>query len=228
MRFNIFIIGWGKYKMEKRKSILLDVDEVVCFSGILQAVNDFLGTEYVIDDFTDYYIDEVAIPKERFSEFNHFLDTRNLYANACLLPGAIESIKELNEVYDIYPCSSCINPFNIKGSSRLFADKYNFLIENLPFIDPERFILTSAKHMFKADIKIDDRVPNLNGHIETKILFPSYHNKNIINGELKEKGIVRAGYDWITGWDEVKTILLGQPQCIENSDSKAYCLKIGE
>ena len=55
-----------------RKKILLDVDEVICFSGFLDAVNEFLGTSYLIDDFTDYYIDEVAIPKDQFEDFKRF------------------------------------------------------------------------------------------------------------------------------------------------------------
>ena len=59
------------------KKILLDVDEVICFSGFLEAVNDFMSTNYEIDDFTDYYIDEVVIPKERFNEFNGFVNDRN-------------------------------------------------------------------------------------------------------------------------------------------------------
>ena len=55
-------------------------------------------------------------------------------------------IKKLSELYDIYICSSCVNPFDIKGSGRMFADKFNFLIENLSFIKPGNFIFTSAKH----------------------------------------------------------------------------------
>ena len=30
----------------KKKDLLLDVDEVICFSGYLEAVNDFLNTNY--------------------------------------------------------------------------------------------------------------------------------------------------------------------------------------
>ena len=44
-----------------KKKILLDIDEVFCFSGYLELVNEFLNTNYTIDDFTEYYIDEVAI-----------------------------------------------------------------------------------------------------------------------------------------------------------------------
>lgn len=101
--------------MNKKKDILLDVDEVICFSGFLEAVNDFMGKNYVIDDFKDYYIDEVAVPKEKFDEFNQFVNTRNLYENAHILPKAVETLEELNRGYNIYPCSSCVNPFDVKG-----------------------------------------------------------------------------------------------------------------
>ena len=191
-----------------KKRILLDVDEVICFSGFLEAVNEFLNTSYVIDDFKDYYIDEVAVPKERFDEFNEFLKGRNMYENAHILPGAIETIEKLNEEYDIYICSSCVNPFDIEGSARMFSDKYNFLIKYLPFIKPGNFIFTSAKHMFKADIQIDDRISNFDETIEIKILFPSYHNKDITDEELAAKGAIRAGDEWRTAWEEIEKILL--------------------
>ena len=161
------------------------------------------------NDFTDYYIDEVIIPPERMDEFNKFINGRNMYENAYILPGAIETIKRLNEVYDIYICSSCVNPLDVKGSGRVFTDKYNFLLENLPFIKPSNFIFTSAKHLFKADIKIDDRLSNFEGDdIEIKILFPSYHNNDLTVDELTAVGVVRAGYSWRKGWQEVEKMLL--------------------
>ena len=36
--------------MIQKPNLLLDVDEVICFEGFLDAVNDFLGTTYQIDD----------------------------------------------------------------------------------------------------------------------------------------------------------------------------------
>ena len=71
--------------MNKKKTILLDVDEVICFSGYLEAVNEFLNTQYAIDDFTDYYIDVAAVPKEKFQDFHHFLENRNMYQNATII-----------------------------------------------------------------------------------------------------------------------------------------------
>ena len=79
-----------------KKKLLLDVDEVICFTGFLSFINEFMNTNYVIDDFKDYFIDEMAIPKDRFEEFNNFINKRNLYENAYVLPHAIETIKILN------------------------------------------------------------------------------------------------------------------------------------
>ena len=191
-----------------RKKILLDVDEVICSSGFLSAVNEFLGTNYEIDDFTDYYIDRNAIPKEKIEEFKEFVNNRNLYENTYILPGANEVIKRLNEVYDIYICSACVNGLNVEGSGKIFMDKYNFLIKNFSFLNPEHFIFTNTKNLFKADIQIDDRLSNLDDEIEIKILFPSYHNKNVTDEELKQKGVLRAGYDLRNGWNEIEKILL--------------------
>lgn len=193
--------------MEKKK-ILLDVDEVICFSGFLNAINEFLNTNYVIDDFTDYYLDEAAIPKERMPEFNKYINQKNMYENAFILPDAIEVLNKLNEVYDIYICSSCVNPFDIEGSGRIFADKYNFLMHTLPFIKPERYIFTSSKHLFKADIQIDDRINNFDSDIKTKILFSSYHNMNIPKEKLLKNNVTRAGDNWRTAWKDIEKLLL--------------------
>lgn len=191
-----------------KKDLLLDVDEVICFSGYLEAVNDFLNTNYTIDDFDKYYIDAQVVPKEKISEFNEFVSKRNLYNYTSFLPGAIETIKKLNEKYNIYILSACINPFDLDNSGIQFKNKYDFLRKNLPFINPRNFIFTSSKHMLKADIQIDDYIVNFDSDVKLKILFPAYHNKDLDENLLKEKNIIRAGYDWKTGWEEVSKILL--------------------
>lgn len=193
-----------------KKKILLDIDEVFCFSGYLELVNEFLNTNYTIDDFTEYYIDEVAIPEDRKQEFYQFISTKDQYENPVLLPGTLETIKILSKYYYIYPCSDCRNPFDLKNSGRIFKSKFELLYRLIPedVIPPKNYIFTGAKDICRADIQIDDLVSNLNPAIPIRILFPSYHNKNISNEELKEKGILRAGYDYHTGWQEVAKILL--------------------
>ncbi len=191
-----------------KKILLLDVDDVICFNVFLSAINEFLGTNYEIDFFKEYYIDKCVIPKERFDEYNRFLSERNLYKDAYPLPGAVEKVKRLDKVFDIHICSSCINPFNIESSGRLYKDKFDFLIRVLSFLNPEKFIFTNYKNLIAGDIIVDDRLSNLGGNREQRILFPAYHNKEISDNELIKNKIVRAGYDWKTGWDEVENILL--------------------
>lgn len=194
----------------QKKTLLLDVDEVICFSGYLELVNEFLNTNYEIDDFKDYYIDEVAIPKDRITEFNAFVHTKNKYLNPVVLPNAIDTIKRLNEVLNIIICSSCINPLDIENSEKDFVNKFKFLMKSLPFLDPNSFIFTGQKNIFTADFQIDDRVCNLAGDVETKILFPSYHNKDITDEYLKQQGIIRAGLDWRYGWIEAEKIIISK------------------
>ena len=191
-----------------KKVLLIDVDEVITFSDILDAINEFMNTDYSIDDFNTYFIDREVIPQDKILEYNKYLVSRGFYKKPKVLPNAVEVIKELNEIYDVYICSSCINLIDVNSSGDIFKDKFDFLVNLLPFINPKHFIFTSSKHLIKADIIIDDLIDNLKNDIELKILFPSYHNKEYTADELKSFGIVRAGYDWRTGWEEIKKILL--------------------
>lgn len=191
-----------------KKVLLIDVDEVITFSDILDAINEFMNTDYSIDDFNTYFIDREVIPQDKILEYNKYLVSRGFYKNPKVLPNAVEVIKDLNEIYDVYICSSCINLIDVNSSGAIFKDKFDFLVNLLPFINPKHFIFTSSKNLIKADIIIDDLIDNLKNDIELKILFPSYHNKEISNEELDKFGIIRAGYDWQNGWEEIKKILL--------------------
>lgn len=180
------------------KKLLLDFDDVVCQSVFLDMANEFLGSNYVIDDFTNYYVDEEAIPKNRFEEFKEYMSNHNLYLNAKLMPHAKEVLERLNNVLDIYICSSCLSPFNLKDSGRIFKDKYDFILKELPFLDPHKFIFTGAKNLVTADFIIDDRLDNLKNNTKIKILFPAHHNHNMVKEELN--GIVTFPYDLDNVW----------------------------
>lgn len=193
-----------------KEKILLDIDEVLCFSGYLELINEFLNTKYEIDDFTDYYIDEVAIPKERMAEFCEFMKNRDQYENPMFLPHAIEAIKHLSKYYDIFPLSDCRNNFDLKHSGRIFKGKFELLYRTFTQeeIPSKNYIFTGTKDLFSGDIQIDDLVRNLNTDAELKILFPSYHNKGISEEELNEKGIIAPTRDWKKGWQEVEKLLI--------------------
>ncbi|MBE6158548.1 MAG: hypothetical protein E7159_01830 [Firmicutes bacterium] len=183
------------------KKILIDVDEVICNTTFLYYMNEFLGTDYKLDDFKTYYIDDV-IPDEKKEDFYNFYISHDIYEKAELIDGSLEGLEKLTHDYDVYLYSSCIMFNKEKESGKLFMDKYNFIMNKLPFIKPENVIFTNTKNMIVGDIQIDDRLKNLMGPTDTKILFTAYHNKDITEEELKEKNVIRAN-----NWKELVDII---------------------
>ena len=96
---------------------------------------------------------------------------------------------------------------------------YRFIPEYV--IPVKNYIFTGAKNICVGDVQIDDLVSNLNPNIKVKILFPSYHNKKVSDEKLKKLGIIRAGYDYHTGWQEVLNILL-KPELTKINEGKSY------
>ena len=187
-----------------KKKLLIDVDEVLCNSELLTKINEFKNTKYKIDDFTDYYLDDYVLSSEKEKQkFYKFYLEKNSYDYATLLPNAYEVLEKLNRIYDIYICSACVMFCMIEQSGKFFMDKYNWLLKTFPFLDPNKFILTNSKNIFKADIQIDDRLSNLGGYISQKLLFTSYHNKNISDKELNILNIIR-----VNSWKDIEKILL--------------------
>lgn len=188
------------------KKLFIDVDDVICDNGFLVLLNDFLQSDYTVDDFSTYYIEDSVIhDEEQKKEFYKYIANKNTYDNAYLFPRAKEVLEKLNKVYDIYICSSCaIDIPGLKEASGVFyLNKYNYLIENLPFLDINKFIFTGCKNVFKADIQIDDRLSHLQGDVETKLLYSAFHNKEYTDEYLSSIGVTR-----VNSWDDIERILL--------------------
>ncbi|MGN0973455.1 MAG: hypothetical protein ACI4OT_01795 [Bacilli bacterium] len=184
------------------KKLLIDIDEVICENGFVEALNKFKNTNYKLDDFKNYLIEDFLDSDEKEAFYDFFLE-RDSYENVNLIKDSIEVIKELNEVCDIYLYSACIMYGRENNCGRIFSDKYNFIIKYLPFIDPKKIIFTNTKNLFLGDIQIDDKLSNLEGPIKLKLLFTAYHNKEIDDKTLKEKNIIR-----VNNWQDVKKIVL--------------------
>ena len=194
--------------MDNKINVLLDVDDVICFPSYLAWINELLNTNFQEDDFKDYIKEKEIMKGEELQEFNKFIKDRNPYQEAIILPKAIEVIKKHLDTCNYYMLSSCINPCLKEESGKLFTYKYNFLLKILPFINPENFVFTNAKHLLKGDIQIDDYLPHLLANkTPYKILFPAAHNKSVQDVELKKNKIVRAGSNWRNGWENIDILL---------------------
>ena len=132
---------------EQKKILLVDFDDTICQSVFLKKVNDFLGTDYKIEQFKEYLIDSI-VPEDRRKEFFASFFETDPYEKLPLIDGAKEALKKLSKKYDIYVCSSCVMLNSPKSSARLFSSKYEYLIKNLPFLDPKKFIFTSSNGVY--------------------------------------------------------------------------------
>lgn len=182
--------------------IMIDMDDVICDGGFLALVNQFLNANYKKDDIKTYYIQDL-IPKERYPEWTEFFNKENVYDYVDFLPDAYEVMKKLSKKYELYICSSYIFRDNEEYSAKNLMNKFEWLYENIPFILPENYIFASNKEIINCQIKIDDKLSNLSGNANKKLLFTAYHNKNITKEELEKNGVKR-----VNGWKEIENILL--------------------
>lgn len=184
------------------KKIMVDMDDVICEGGFLSLVNQFLKTNYKIEDIKTYYVQDV-IPKERLEEWSKFFNTKNVYNYCKMVIDTYEVLEKLSKRYEIYIASAYIFRDNEEYSANNLKNKFKWLYKNLPFISPDNYIFTTNKEIINCDIKIDDKLSNLKGKAETKMLFTAYHNKTITEEELKQEGAIR-----VNGWKDVEKILL--------------------
>lgn len=184
------------------KKIMIDMDDVICDGGFLSLVNKFLKTNYQKKDLKTYYIQDL-IPKEKYPEWTEFFNTKNVYDYVEFLPDCYEVMEKLSKKYELYITTAYIFRDNEEYSAKNLKNKFEWLYENIPFISPNNYIFTTNKEIINCEIKIDDKLSNLSGNAETKLLFTAYHNKYIKEKELKEKGVIRAN-----GWKDIEKILL--------------------
>lgn len=182
-----------------KKKIMIDMDDVITQGGFLHLINEFLGSSYKIDDFKEFYMQDMLPDKEAF--FSWFVE-QNQYDYCEMLPGAKEVIEELNKHYDVYIGTSYVFRDIPHESSVILKQKCDYLKKELPFITPFQYIFLYDKSILNIDIKIDDKPDNLT-NCERKILFNAWHNNNLTEDELNELGIER-----VNSWYEIKEKLI--------------------
>lgn len=184
------------------KKILIDMDDVICEGGFLRLVNQFMNTNYTKEDIPTYHIQDL-VPEEKRKEWNEYFKKYNLYNYVEFLPDAYEVIEKLNRQYEIYILTAYVLRDLPEFSGKFLHYKYDWLYQNLPFIHPDNYIFTTNKEVINGDIRIDDKLSNLDGPAQTKLLFASYHNQNHTKEELEQKNVIR-----VNSWKEIEKILI--------------------
>lgn len=187
-----------------KKSIMIDMDEVIVIGRFSEFLVEFLG-EVDFNQLHSQYRQDLI--KGREEEFKQIYQYKNLYKNDNgdyiePLPNCVEVMQDLNKNYDVYIVTTYIWKENVIDASTNLKNKFEYLHYWLPFIDTNNFIFMTDKTKIRYDIGIDDRLSNLE-NCDKKLLFTEFRNKKLTDKELKEKGVIR-----VNNWLDVKKELL--------------------
>lgn len=179
--------------MTEKMSIAIDMDDVLAGTTekMILSYNALKKTNYVPDDLLTLDLEVVFDEKtiaQMFKELNAPGFTRNLVVKE----NAIEVVKELNEVYDVYIATAAME---VPGS---FQDKFEWLQEHFPFLDVNHYIYCGNKKVVRSDYLIDDNLKQLHQFKGTGILYTAHFNKKI-----------EAPFTRIENWTEVHGHFLG-------------------
>lgn len=185
-----------------KQKIMIDMDDVIVNQdGWIGLVNKFLNTSYTIDDVDGYYIQDL-VPDNLKNDFTNFFINKNVYDYSGIYDDAIDVIKKLNDKYDVYICSAYVFRDHLLYSADSLKYKFEFLVKYFSFIKPDNIIFSSNKKIINCDIKIDDKISNLE-NAKIKLLYKAYHNKNADKDKLKQNNIIM-----VNNWKEIEKILL--------------------
>lgn len=182
------------------KTIMVDMDNVITDGVFKEYIEEFYSKKIDLEEIKVYdYVQNIT--NNNREEFWKAMIDKNFYDKAPLLEGCYEVLKKLNEKYNIFIVTSYLWNETIDLSGKNLQNKYYYLREMLPFIGPEKYIFTTDKSLLKFDIRIDDRINNLEG-ASLKILFSAWHNRDITDMELSKKNIIR-----VNNWYDILRIL---------------------
>jgi len=164
--------------MMQRKSIMIDMDEVIVKGRFTEFLDEFLGG-VDFEKLNGFYRQDLIKGKEE--EFKKIYQFKNLYKNedgsfVAPFEKCVEVIKKLSEQYDIYIVTSYVWKENVIDAAENLKNKYEYLKHFLPFIDSNNFIFITNKTKIKFDMGIDDRPKNLNS-CNRKLLYTEFRNE---------------------------------------------------
>ncbi|MBQ9019106.1 MAG: hypothetical protein IJ097_02180 [Bacilli bacterium] len=179
------------------KTLMIDMDDVITNGNFNKYIEEFMNIKIDMTKITNYeYVQDLV--KSKKEEFWKYVENKDLYKGAPLFKDCYEVLKKLNDKYDLYIVTSYLWTDVIDISGKNLGYKYYYLKEMLPFINPSKYIFTTNKNLLNFDIKIDDKITNLEG-ADIKILFNRWHNIN----KKYDKNIIR-----VNNWKEIEEVLL--------------------
>lgn len=181
--------------------IALDCDGVLAdwHEHAFYILNKLLNSNYSVNDLKEWDIDELlegsSVSKNKFWEA---INTSNMVAELNPYPEAISGVEKLQEIADVYVCTSpMINyPNWIIQRNKWLSKHFD--------INPKKVIHTSAKYLVSANIFVDDHPNNIQKWIDRQngiaVLWKANYNSAY-------EGRNRAIYT--NDWNLLEAIALG-------------------
>lgn len=117
------------------------------------------------------------------------MDNGVFFRDIPLIEGCQAAIERLNLRYDVYITSAAMEfPSSLRA-------KYEWLLENFPFINPLRFVFCGSKNIINADVMIDDSPRHFEHFRGRGIVFSAPHNR------------LEKRYPRLTFWDEAEALV---------------------
>lgn len=185
----------------KKRTVMIDMDEVITEKGFLYLLNEYLHTNYKDTDFKDFRMQNI-MPYEQRLEFFEWFKNYNIYDYCNFVEGALYNLKILSEYYDLLIGTAYVFPEAPWLSGKIIKDKFECLYNNISFIPPSNLIFINRKDLLHTYCKIDDGVKNLR-NADKLYLFPAYHNQ-----DLTEEILTPLGIEKVDGWSDITRRLM--------------------
>ena len=185
--------------MTNKKSIAFDMDEVITdtLSKNIQVMNELFQTNFNKSDCIGKKSFDL-LNAEQINEFFQKMNTKGYFRDLPIMDkNTIPTLEELNKYYDIYICTAAMEVPNS------FEDKYLWLREHVPFLNPRHFIFCGDKRFVGTDYLIDDNLSQIDKITGTGILYSAPHNKYEHGHGLKR----------VNNWNEIRDYFLSTNEC---------------
>ncbi|GAJ99465.1 MULTISPECIES: 5'-3'-deoxyribonucleotidase [unclassified Geomicrobium] len=155
-----------------KQRIAFDMDEVMAdlISELLERYNERFEDTLTVQDLKAQKLR--AVRPHHTKEIYEILQEPGFFASLDVMPDAVEVMKELHDHYEIFIATAAME---VPTS---FSEKFYWLREHFPFLNPQNFVFCGDKSIIHADYLVDDHPDKLESFSGESIMYTAFHNVN--------------------------------------------------
>jgi 5'(3')-deoxyribonucleotidase len=190
-----------------RRRVGLDVDGVLAdlITPCLKVASEMTGKEITADHMKSWDFDHL-VPPEMLEPFWERIGKPGLCGSLVPLDGAVDGVRALSEVADVYVVTSYL-----RGAVQWVHERDGWLLEHFG-IPHARMVYTKAKYTFHGYMLVDDKPDNVsewtNEHpTGVPVLWSQPYNLATVFHQNIDYRIVRT-----SDWTQLVSIATGRPR----------------